>query len=316
MRAGATKTGGDSRFGALAGARQIASLVRGMSIEAIEESIRQPPIVLFVSDRDDAGAIAGDLVGVRGTPSVQTASVGKLPSDLEQFDVIVVHNPSSNDDFVRVRREAGRASHLVFDTGPNLDDSALENLRVRIAEGVGDGAVALGRWYPALRPAAANAVINDTSRINAQFALVANVPAVIPVVGGLVAAGADMIVLTKNQLTMAIKIAAIHGKSLSNRMDVLRDLTPVIGGGFVWRTLAREGASFLPLAAGTLPKVAIAYAGTYATGRAVDTYYRFGKSPTKDQITQFYKQALLMVKDRFRPQALPAEVPDTAAPPG
>ena len=312
MARGTTSTESSSRFGALAGARQIASLVRGMSIEAIEEAVRQPPQMLFVSGDPDATSVAGNLTGVRGTPSVQTISFDNLPRDLEQFDVIVVHNPDSNADFVRIRQAAGRNGHLVFDTGPDFSDETMEALRTRIAEGIGDGAVALGRWYPAIRNAATTAVINDSSRTNAQFALVANVPAMIPIIGSIVSAGADMIVLTKNQLTMTIKIAAIHGKPLSDRKAILRDLAPVIGAGFVWRTLAREGASFLPLAAGTIPKVAVAYSGTFAIGKAVDTYYRIGKPPSDNQIMEFYKKGLIAVKSRIRPSSSVAD-PDLSA---
>ncbi len=315
MARGTTSTGGGSKFGALAGARQIASLVRGMSIEAIEEAVRQPPQMLFVSNDSNAAEIAGDLTGVRGTPSVQTTTLDNLPRDLEQFDVIVVHNPATNADFVRIRQAAGRNGHLVFDTGPNIDPESHDALRTRISEGVGDGAVAIGRWYPAFRSAATNAVISDTSRTNAQFALVANVPAVIPVIGSLVSAGADMIILTKNQLTMAIKIAAIHGKPLSDRKAIFRDLTPVIGAGFIWRTLAREGASFLPLAAGTIPKVAVAYSGTFAIGKAIDTYYRIGKAPTDNQIIEYYKKGLTAVKSRFRPSDQPAITEVSIIPP-
>jgi uncharacterized protein (DUF697 family) len=124
-----------------------------------------------------------------------------------------------------------------------------------------------------------------------------------------------MIVLTKNQLLMAIKLAAIHGKPLGDKKAILRDLMPVIGSGFLWRSLAREGTAFLPFAAGTLPRVAIAFAGTYATGRAVDGYYRFGKKPSKDQVSAYYKQALDQIRSRFgKPKSL-AE-PDAMAPPG
>lgn len=314
MRSGSTKTGGG--FAPIAGARQIASLVRGMSIEAIEESIRQPPQVLFVSSDPQAEEIVGNLTGVRGTPSIQVTTVNNLPRDLEQFDLIIVNNELSNDDFVRVRGLAGRASHLVFDTGPIIDKDALADLRARISEGIGDMVVSLGRWYPAFRHAASTAVINDTSRTNAQFALIANVPAVLPVIGNMIAAGADMLVLTKNQLTMALKISAIYGKPLGNRIDVARDLTPVIGVGFLWRTMAREGAALLPLAAGAIPKVAIAYSGTYATGRAIDAYYRYGTEPNKEQLLSYYQRGLIKVRNRFRPPALPATSEVDYAPPG
>ncbi len=308
------KSKGGSKFGAIGGARQLISLLRGMSLDAIEESVRQPPLMLFVADAPEAADIAGELTGVRGTPSVHISKTADTPKSLELYDVIVVHNPDSNSDFLRLRKTAGRMGHLVFDTGPSVDSAALEELRGRIAASVGDVAVALGRWYPSFRAAATDAVVSDTSNRNAQFALLSNVPAIVPVVGGIVAAGADTIVLTKNQLTMAIQIAAIYGKPLSDRKQILRDLEPVIGGGFLWRTVAREGASFLPFAAGTIPKVAIAYAGTFATGKAVETYYRVGEVPSKDQVRDYYEQALQSVRKRFGKESKPEIQPEGESP--
>lgn len=312
MRFGPRSQNGASKSGKVAGARQVVSLVRGLSIEEIEEAVRQPPRILFVSREPNIGDLIEQLTGVRGTPSLEVVDPDRVPQDLAQYDVIVVHNPRSNDDFLRIRRRAGVISHRVYDTGQAVD---IDNLRGRIVDHAGNDTVALGRWYPAFRDAAASAVINETSRANAQFTMMASVPTVIPVIGSIASAGADMIVLTKNQLLMAIKIAAIHNQPLGDRKAILKDLMPVIGSGFLWRTLAREGVAFLPFAAGTVPRIAISFAGTYATGRAVDAYYRFGKKPTKEQISSYYTQALEMVKSRFGKAKALADR-ETAAPPG
>ncbi|MGN6483865.1 MAG: hypothetical protein ACTHMX_05625, partial [Thermomicrobiales bacterium] len=82
-----------------------------------------------------------------------------------------------------------------------------------------------------------------------------------------------------------------HGKDLHDQTRIITELVPVVGAGFLWRTAAREATSFLPLAAGTIPKVGIAYAGTMAVGWATDFYYRFGKKPTKSQLSEFTKRA-------------------------
>jgi uncharacterized protein (DUF697 family) len=111
------------------------------------------------------------------------------------------------------------------------------------------------------------------------------------VVGSLLSAGADTIVLTKNQLMMVYKIAAASGRDLDDQHAILREMIPVVGQGFLWRTVAREATTLLPLAAGTIPKVAIAFTGTYALGRAAELFYRFGKKPTKEQRDEFVLQA-------------------------
>ena len=303
MRSGSKNGAGN--VGKVTGARQLVGLIRGLSIEEIEASVRQPPRLLFVSREPGINDLIEELTGVRGIPSLELVDPDRLPKDLAQFDVIVVHSPASNDDFVRVRQRAGAASHRVYDAGQKVN---VADLRNRIAVHAGEGAVALGRWYPAFRDAASMTVINDTSRANAQFALVASVPSVVPVIGSIASAGADMIVLTKNQLLMAIKLAAIHGKPLNDKRAIFKDLMPVIGSGFVWRSIARESTSFLPFAAGTVPKVAIAFAGTYATGRGIDGYYRYGKKPSKDQLTGYYRQALEAVKGKLGKTKTLAEV--------
>ena len=43
--------------------------------------------------------------------------------------------------------------------------------------------------------------------------------------------------------------------------------------------------------AGTVPKVAIAFTGTMAAGRAAEFYYRMGEKPSQDQLKEFYDHA-------------------------
>jgi uncharacterized protein (DUF697 family) len=133
--------------------------------------------------------------------------------------------------------------------------------------------------------------VDETARVNGKFALVSNVPSIVPIFGSFVAASADVIVLTKNQIMMCYKIAAAHDRDLHDQVGVIRELVPVVGAGFLWRTLAREAASFIPFAAGTIPKVVVAYAGTYSVGHATDFYFRFGKKPSAAQVRALTKQA-------------------------
>ncbi len=301
--------------GKMAGAKEMYALIRGMSIAEIEDAVKEPPLVLVVSREPQIEDLVSVITGVRGTPSLTFTSPDKLPKSLEPYTLVIVHNGATNADYMTVRDLAGVYSHRVFDIGSAEDPRAIPALQQRITDSMPEDAIALGRWYPALRPYAAKSVINDTSRVNAQFALVSAAPTMIPVLGELAAVGADLIVLTRNQLYMAIKLAAIYGKPLNNRWDILRDILPVIGGGFMWRTIAREAAAILPFAAGTIPKVAIAYAGTAATGKAIEAYYRYGVQTSKDQLTGYFKTALNTARSRFPgQQALPEKLP--SAPPG
>jgi uncharacterized protein (DUF697 family) len=69
----------------------------------------------------------------------------------------------------------------------------------------------------------------------------------------------------------------------------LWELLPVIGGGFGWRTLARELAGFVPLA-GIAIKGAIAYAGTIVVGEGVTFFLEHGNHMTKSQSTLIYEK--------------------------
>jgi uncharacterized protein (DUF697 family) len=141
-------------------------------------------------------------------------------------------------------------------------------------------------------------VVQLTSRVNGQFALASNLPALVPVVGGILAAGADTIVLTKNQLMMLYKLAAIHGRDLDNRFRIYQEMIPIVGAGLFWRTVARDLAAMMPFAAGAVPKVAIAFAGTMAAGMAAHLYYHEGKRVDSVRMREFYQNALREMKER------------------
>ena len=180
-------------------------------------------------------------------------------------------------------------------SGPD-DRDAVDRLRADIMKRNAERAPAFGRALPAFRAAAAKQVIDETSAANAQFSLVSNIPAILPVVGNIAAAGADFIVLTKNQVMMLYKLAAVFGRDLRDQRTILQDVLPVVGAGLIWRTAARQAATWLPFAAGTIPKLAIAYVGTMAVGRAAEFYYRTGLKPTRSQMDQFARQAAELLR--------------------
>lgn len=279
--------------------RNFMSLIREMSFDDEREQAERMPRILVIARDAESGRQAGDLL--TGSPASAAVTVWASDSatrNADAYDVIVVHDPASNATFRQAVKAAGSNARHVFDVqamGANGDEWAAP-LRQKITSTLPDLAPALGRWFPAFRPAATKAIIEETARVNAQFALVANVPSAIPVIGSIASAGADFFVLTKNQVMMVFKLAAINGRDLSDQWAIIRELAPVVGAGFLWRTLAREAASFLPFMAGTVPKVAIAFTGTMAAGRAADFFYRFGRKPDREQLKEFYAQAAESLK--------------------
>jgi uncharacterized protein (DUF697 family) len=234
-----------------------------------------------------------------------------MPGSADPYDAVVVFDPNTLDRAGRVKGALNAGSLNVpvvtFAGKDTRDAAAADAVRESIVAQAPDRAPSLGRHIPAFRPAAVSALIAETARANAQFALVSNLPAAIPVLGAFAAAGADMLILTKNQVMLVYKIAACYDRDLRDHWGILREVAPVVGAGFFWRTLAREAASFLPLLIGTLPKVAVAYIGTEVAGRGADFYYRYGRKPTREQMRVIYRQAADAMKK------LPVSLPGNSA---
>lgn len=287
---------GGRSFGAVNNVRNFMNLVREIDFDEVRQRAEQPPRVLVVAPTADAarttadaifGANAGRYVETRGADDGAAGQV-----DATRYDAVVVADPDGSGTVDQIRRQASRSDPgKVFPLTRAGDAGEVADLRGRLVGATLDMAPAYGRHFEEFRQVAVKEIVDDSARANAQFALVSNIPAIIPILGGFVSASADLIVLTKNQVMMSYKIAAVHGRDLHDQGAIIRELIPVVGAGFLWRSIAREATSFLPLAAGTIPKVAIAYAGTFSVGRAIDFYFRSGKTPSKHQMQAFLRQA-------------------------
>jgi uncharacterized protein (DUF697 family) len=292
---------GGGALGAVGTVRNFMNLVKEIDFDEVRDRAEQSPRTLVIAvDTTRAGEAADQLFGTGARTGIELKAWTEGESiDGSRWDAIIVSDPDGAGLLDKVRMGAGvRKAQNVFFLAQRREggDDPVEQLRNEITAELPDLAPSYGRFYTGWRPAAVRAIIDETAKANAQFALVSNIPAVVPLLGGIVAASADLIVLTKNQVMMCYKIAAAHDRDLGNQIAIMRELVPVVGGGFLWRTIAREAASFIPLAAGTIPKVAIAYGGTIATGRAADYYYRYGKKPSKEQLKAIAEQATEIAK--------------------
>ena len=159
---------------------------------------------------------------------------------------------------------------------------------VECAKGV---EIAVGRRLPVLRDSVASKLTRDAANNALKVALASAVVDHIPVVGivlGAVASAGDMVAITGIQVMLMLHIDAVYGRD----PDVQRtwQVLPVIGGGFGWRTLARELAGFVPVA-GIAIKGAIAYAGTIVVGEGVTFFHEHGSHMTKGQAATLYERA-------------------------
>jgi len=151
--------------------------------------------------------------------------------------------------------------------------------------------IAVGRHLPVLRDSVAAKLTRDAANNALKVAVASAVVDHIPLVGivlGAFASAGDMVAITGIQVMLMLHIEATYGRD----PDVQRtwQLLPVIGGGFGWRTLARELVGFVPVA-GIPIKGAIAYAGTIVVGEGVTFLHEHGHYMTKVQASVLYEHA-------------------------
>jgi uncharacterized protein (DUF697 family) len=137
----------------------------------------------------------------------------------------------------------------------------LETIARVLAHKLGDRGSALARRLPLLRQAVCDALVSQASRRNAILAAAIFVP------------GADMPVLTLNQIRLVLRIAQAYGHDVDRERAL--EILPVIAGGLGLRTVVRELLDFVPVAGWAL-KGAVAYAGTRAIGEAAVRYFEAG----------------------------------------
>ncbi len=149
--------------------------------------------------------------------------------------------------------------------------------------------IAAARRLPSLRTAVAKEMIRGASLSNASYVAATAIPQFIPIVS-IPFAAADMLVLTKNQAFMVYRLALVFGAPPDFQARI-GEVLPVVGGAYVWRQLARTLVGLIPIW-GLVPKVAIAYAGTYTTGTIAWRWYEQGELISRDHITQISQEAL------------------------
>jgi uncharacterized protein (DUF697 family) len=173
-------------------------------------------------------------------------------------------------------------------------DSTLE----RILDDKPTLALPLARNFPVFRRQVAQRLITQTATVNAQFALITGLAEQLPLLGLPGTALSDIIVLTKNQAMLALRLAAAYGLEVDYKSRI-KELAPIIANGFGWRAVARELVGIVPVI-GFLPRAAIAYAGTVTVGKAAQFYYETGEEVTAAQMKRLYRDAYAGARERVR----------------
>jgi uncharacterized protein (DUF697 family) len=119
----------------------------------------------------------------------------------------------------------------------------------------------LAARLPVLRKAVVEHTVRKFSRQNGILGVAIFIP------------GADMPVLTLNQIRMVLHIAAAYGEEIDRERAL--EILAVVGAGFGLRAFAREALGFVP-GIGWAVKGGIAYVGTKALGKAAIAYFEAG----------------------------------------
>jgi len=231
------------------------------AVEALREALRPqtstarlhveavvPGDVLVIDDSADVVvALAGP--GTTLAPSLARARERMLPT-------VAL---ACTADRMEVAR---RLDHPVLDT---LADDAPSQLVDALGAWLGDRVsgkrLALAANFPLVRHAVAEESVKSTAFQNA-------------VIGGvMVIPGADMPLMTANQAKMILQIAAAYGQPLG--AERIKELAAIVGGAFVFRSVARQALSFVPVL-GWAIKAGIGYTGTLAMGYAAVEYFEQG----------------------------------------
>jgi uncharacterized protein (DUF697 family) len=154
--------------------------------------------------------------------------------------------------------------------------------------------LSLARKFPLFRQPVAHRLVNDTSLSNATYAFSTGLAEIVPIINVPLNV-ADILVLTKAQAFLVYRLGLALGLSTEWR-DYVAEFGGVLGGGFIWRQLARSLVGLIPVW-GIIPKVAVAYSGTYVVGKAVLQWYQTGRHATRKQLNSLYRQAFARGKN-------------------
>ena len=217
-----------------------------------------------------------------------TAPEAGFPHEATVFDVVI--------DVGSGRSEPGEGGHIYSVAELGGWEATLD----RVLEDRPEIALALARNLPAFRRRVANNIIVTTATANAQFALVTGITSAFPLLGVILPVNglSDMLMLTKNQVMMTLRLAAVYGLEINFKAR-LKELAPILMNAFGWRAVARELVGVVPVV-GFVARAGIAYAGTVTVGKSAVIFYETGENISKAQLQRWYQEALETSKEKIK----------------
>lgn len=264
-------------------------VVKEVSTLPIRQEAERPFLLGVAGSPSFVRAVTEELIGSAATPQERAAAEARLVCVPAPVGVEGVAS-LSRCDLVLAGPDAPEPARIrPAEVVPLVDPGLAIQL---LLERRSDWQIALARHFPGMRPRVSERIIQSFSKVNAEFAFVSAVPQAVPVIAPFlpVAVPMDIVMLTKNQVMMVLRLAAAHGRTPEPRAR-LREIGPIIGSAFGWRALARELVGLVPGGVGMALKASVAYAGTFVTGRAAVFYYEVGRRPTRIELRGFRREA-------------------------
>lgn len=225
---------------AVTGARELVSvLTRELTRGGVASSVQEGPV-------EEAVALVHILAGA---PEEDDERVLKEAAHARIPIVVVTHGDPGHIPYVLDQNVVRVGS------GKSLP---IEEIADRIARSLGEAGTPLAARLPVLRQAVCEELIRKFSRQNAFIGFAFFVP------------GADLPVLTLNQVRLVLRIADAYGFEIDR--DRVPEVLAVIASGLGFRSLARKTVGLVPIVGWAL-KGGYAYVGTRALGEAAMRYF-------------------------------------------
>ncbi len=284
----------------LGGPKDFWNRLKSISVSEIAREADRPLNIAVVGAESDCFMA---IEAIRANPSKEARSNAIAPA------TAMIHSFSSPDEFPAIEA----AFDFIIDVGLNpsapshhgttyraVELGGLEATLDRIYDDRPDLMLALARNFPRYRPRASQDTIQQTAMTNAEFSLITGVASAFPLFELVLPANAlsDILVLTKNQVMMALSLAAIYGLEV-NYKSRMKELTPILVNAFSWRAIARELVGAVPMV-GFVFRAMISYAGTVAVGKAAQLYYECGETITRSQAQRMYREAYAGSREKVR----------------
>lgn len=238
-------------------------------------SAQQDKPLVVAGARELASALRGELT--RGGVASAVREEGSL-EDSAALVYVLAGSPTDGDIALLKRADHARVPIVCVIAGPLGHEVAdppyvlaqnvvrvpagagfpIDEIAGAIARTLGEHATSLAARLPVLRDAVVDRLIAQFSRQNGVIGVAVFVP------------GADMPILTLNQIRMLLRIADAYGFELDRSR--IPEVLGVIGAAFGWRAVARSLLGSVPVA-GWAFKGGVAFVGTRALGEAGRRYF-------------------------------------------